>query len=65
MVKYILEGSTRVYDLFISSEVEEKRQLIKLILSNLRLEEKKIVFNDQMTQTGLPFISEGNEWCAR
>ena len=31
-VKYLLELSTRAYDLFMSSEVEEKRQLIKLVL---------------------------------
>ena len=34
--KYLLELTTRAYDLFMSSEVEEKRQLIKLVLSNLR-----------------------------
>jgi len=33
------------YDLFKSSEVEEKRQLIKLILSNLRLSGKNLVFD--------------------
>ena len=38
--KYILDLSSRAYDLFVSSEVEEKRQLIKLILSNLRLKTK-------------------------
>ena len=43
--KYILDLSTRAYDLFKSSEVEEKRQLIKLILSNLRLSGKNLVFN--------------------
>ena len=43
--KYILDLSIRAYDLFKSSEVEEKRQLIKLILSNLRLSGKNLVFN--------------------
>ena len=36
--KYVLDLANRAYDLFMSSEVEEKRQLIKLVLSNLRLE---------------------------
>ena len=36
--KYVLDLTNRAYDLFMSSEVEEKRQLIKLILSNLRIE---------------------------
>jgi hypothetical protein len=41
-VKYLLELANRAYDLFKSSEVEERRQLIKLVLSNLRVEDKKI-----------------------
>ena len=35
--KYILELSSSAYDLFMSSEVEGKRHLIKLVFSNLEL----------------------------
>jgi hypothetical protein len=45
--KYVLELVNRAYDLFISSEVEEKRQLIKLILSNVRLVDENIVYDAQ------------------
>ena len=45
--KLLLELSARAYDLFISSEVEEKRQLIKLVLSNLRLDGEKLVYDVQ------------------
>jgi len=38
--KYLLELANRAYELFKSSEVEERRQLIKLVLSNLRVEDK-------------------------
>lgn len=38
--RYVLDLITRAYDLFMSSEVEEKRQLIKLILSNLMIDGK-------------------------
>ena len=34
----MLKVSQQAYDLFTSSEVEEKRQLIKLILSNLSVD---------------------------
>ena len=34
---YILELSNRAYDLFKSSEVEQKRLLIKTVLSNLKI----------------------------
>ena len=35
---YLVEFAQKAYDLFKSSEVEERRQLIKLVLSNLRIE---------------------------
>ena len=45
--KYILDLSNRAYELFKSSEVEEKRQLIKLVLSNLKLEDENLVYDLQ------------------
>ena len=45
--KYVLEISSRAYELFKSSEVEERRQLIKLVLSNTRIEGKKVRFEAQ------------------
>lgn len=45
--KYVLELVNQAYDLFMSSEVEEKRQLIKLILSNVRLVDENIVYDAQ------------------
>jgi hypothetical protein len=43
--KYLLELANRAYDLFKSSELEERRQLIKLVLSNLRVEGKKVEYD--------------------
>jgi len=43
--KYILELANRAYDLFISSEVEERRQLLKLVLSNLRIEGRNVCYD--------------------
>lgn len=43
--KYLLELANRAYDLFISSEVEERRQLVKLVLSNLRVEGKEVRYD--------------------
>ena len=42
--EYLLQLANRAHDLFISSEAEEKRQLLKLTLQNLRLEGKKSEF---------------------
>ena len=42
--KYLLQLASRAYDLFMSSEAGEKRQLMELILRNLKLEGKKVEF---------------------
>ena len=42
--EYLLQLANRAYDLFMSSEVEEKRHLLKLTLQNLKLRGKKIDF---------------------
>jgi len=43
--KHILELTDKAYDLFMSSEVDEKRQLIKLVLQNVRFDGEKIVYD--------------------
>jgi hypothetical protein len=45
--KYILELSNRAKDLFKSSEVEQERQLIRLVLSNLRIEGENLIYEAQ------------------
>ncbi len=42
--EYLLQLANRAYELFMSSEAEDKRQLIKLTLQNLKLEGKKVEF---------------------
>jgi len=42
--KYLLDLSSRAYELFMSSEVEEKRLLISIVLSNLQLKDENIVY---------------------
>lgn len=44
---YTLALCQDAYKLFIGSEVEEKRQLIKLVLSNLKIDGEKIVYEAQ------------------
>ena len=39
-VNYLLQLANRAYDLFVSSEIEEKRQLLKLLLQNPTLDGK-------------------------
>lgn len=42
--KYVLDLVSRAYDLFESSKVEEKRQLIALVLSNLKIEGENVLY---------------------
>jgi hypothetical protein len=46
-VKYVLDLTNRAFDLFVSSETEEKRQLIKFVLQNLRLKDKTLLWDAQ------------------
>jgi site-specific DNA recombinase len=43
-VNYLLQLASKAYDLFVSSEIEEKRQLLKLLLQNPTLDGKKVRF---------------------
>jgi len=64
--KYLLDIANRAYDLFIRSEVEERRQLLKLVLQNLRVEGKTVrydalkpfneILNYNDNQLGLPLV---------
>lgn len=45
--KYLLDLTKKVYELFISSEVEERRQLLKFILQNPKVDGKKVQFQLQ------------------
>ena len=42
--EYLLQLANRAYELFMSSEAEEKRQLLKLTLQNLKLGGTKVEF---------------------
>jgi len=42
---YLLELAQKAYELFMSSEVEERRQIIKLVLQNVRLDGKKVCYD--------------------
>ena len=41
-VNYLLQLANKAYDLFESSEIEQKRQIIKLVFQNLNLDGKKL-----------------------
>jgi len=43
----VLEIANKAYDLFKCSEMEEKRQLMRLVLSNTRIEGRKVLFEAQ------------------
>jgi len=43
-VNYLLNLASRAYQLFESSKIEQKRQLINFLLSNLRLKGKTLLY---------------------
>jgi hypothetical protein len=60
--KYILELVKRAYELFMRSEVEEKRELLKLTLSNLTLDGKTVRFQVQKPFDTILEHADGMLW---
>jgi site-specific DNA recombinase len=61
----VLQLASRAYELFKSSEVEEKRQLIKLVLSNLRVEGEKVLWDVIKPFDLITKSSDCNLWLGR
>ncbi len=62
--KYLLDLSCRAYELFVGSEVEEKRKIIKLILSNLVLKDENLVYDVHKPFDLILECSDRKLWCA-
>lgn len=63
--KYLLDLANRAYDLFVGSEVDEKRELIKLVLQNFEITGKNIVWELHKPFDILAKCGDRQEWCAR
>lgn len=57
-VSTLLDLASRAYELFQSSKVEQKRKLISLVLSNLKLEGKNLTYS--ITKPFDLFVEAGN-----
>ncbi len=63
--KYVLDISNRAYEWFVSSEVNEKRQLINLVLSNLRIENEKVLYDAQRPFDVIINSIDNKRWLGR
>lgn len=63
--RYVLKLVNRAQELFEGSEVEEKRQLIKLVLQNLRLEDENLLWDAAKPFDLLINMGDSQRWCAR
>jgi site-specific DNA recombinase len=63
--KCMLELINQAHELFIRSEVEERRQLLKLVLSNLRVEDDKVRWDVQKPFDLIVKCSEDLLWLGR
>jgi site-specific DNA recombinase len=64
---YILDLASRAADLFNaeSSKLEQKRHIINLVLSNLRLEGEKLLFNLNEPFNSFAYASNSGNWLRR
>ncbi len=59
---YILELTQKAYKLFLSSEIEERRQLLKLVFSNLTMKGKKVQFEAQKPFDTILSFADSPSW---
>lgn len=61
-VSYIMELANRAAELYQSSEVEEKRQLVNFLLSNLRLKGKKLLYDYKKPFNEMALCAKIGSW---
>ena len=61
-VSSVMELSNHIVELYQSSEVEEKRQIINFTLSNLRLKGEKLVFNLKTPFNLMALCAKTSDW---
>ncbi len=61
-VSHIMELANRAAELYQSSEVEEKRQLVDFLLSNLRLKGKKLLYDYKKPFNMMALCTKINDW---
>ena len=64
-VNYLLDLSSRAYELFQSSKVDQKRQLLNFVLSNLRLEGKELLYDLKKPFDSMLVCAENKDWLPR
>ena len=62
---YLLQLSKQAYELFVSSEMEQKRQLLKLLLQNPTLEGKKVRYSLIKPFDTIPDYADHQRWLRR
>lgn len=60
--KYLLELAQKAHELFEIAEIDERRQLIKLVLSNLTLEGKKLRYEAVKPFDTILNCADGQRW---
>jgi site-specific DNA recombinase len=61
----VLRLAKHAHELFVGSEVEKKRQIVKLTLQNLRLEGKKVVYEAYEPFDLILKCNDRQRWCIR
>ena len=61
-VSYITELANRAVELYQGSEVEEKRQLVNFLLSNLRLKGKKLLYEYKKPFNEMALCTKSLDW---
>lgn len=61
-VNYLLDLASRAYESFESSKIEQKRQLINFLLSNLQLKGKTLLYKPKKPFDAILNANECSDW---
>lgn len=61
-VNKVLSLAQRAYEIFESSEIEEKRQLLNFVLQNFKLKERKLMFKTKTPSDTVSVANKCSNW---
>lgn len=64
-VESLLKLAVEGYDLFLGSKADDRRQLLNLVLLNLRIDEEKLLWDVREPFKTMLMFGDRQEWCAR
>ena len=64
-LKALLELCSKSYEIFTSSNIDQKRKLMSFVLANLHVKDGSLCYSLKKPFDGLINIAQNDKWCTR